>query len=181
MNLFLNRLYRAAKLDVSLYNEVFEDKDAMFQSMMTVFVYSIASGYGSFGRAGVAGINFGMVATVVGWYVWAFSNYFIGVRLLPETPISVDRESVLRALGFASAPGLLRLLGLIPDLGGAIFVAASIWMVAAAAVALKQSLNFKSITRAVVVCSIGWVIAAISQGLVLFALLSVFGIAAKPF
>jgi hypothetical protein len=54
-------------------------------------------------------------------------------------------------------------------------------MVAAAAVALKQSLNFKSTTRAVVVCIIGWVIAAISQGLVLFALLSVFGIPAKPF
>jgi hypothetical protein len=140
----------------------------------------MASAYGNFGRAGVAGINFGMITTLFGWYVWAFSNYFIGVRLLPETPVSVDRKSVLRALGFASSPGLLRLLGLLPDLSGIAIVVSSIWMVAAAAVAIKQALNFQSTTRAVVVCVIGWVISAVFQVLVYFLLLSVFGIPSKP-
>jgi len=181
MKRFLDRLYRAAKLDANLYDEVVADKGAMFQSMMAVFVYSMASAYGNFGRAGVAGINFGMITTLFGWYVWAFSNYFIGVRLLPEAPTSVDRKSVLRALGFASSPGLLRLLALIPDVAGVAFVIASIWTVAAAAVALKQALNFESTTRAVVICTIGWVISAICQGLMLLLLLSVFGVSAEQF
>jgi len=74
---FLDRLFRAAKLDVTLYDEVAADTKTMFQAMMAVFVYSAASAYGNFGRAGVAGINFGMITTFFGWYVWAFSTYFI--------------------------------------------------------------------------------------------------------
>ena len=37
MNLFLNRLFRAAKLDASLYEEVITDTGTMFQAMMAVF------------------------------------------------------------------------------------------------------------------------------------------------
>ena len=180
MNRFLDRLYRAAKLDVNLFDEVVADKGAMFQSMMAVFVYSMASAYGNFARAGVYGINFGMITTLFGWYIWAFSIYFIAVRLVPEVPVSVDRKAVLRALGFASSPGLLRLLGLLPDLSGIAIVISSIWMVAAAAVAIKQMLNFQSTTRAVVVCIISWVISGVFQVLVYTLLLSVFGIPANP-
>jgi hypothetical protein len=181
MKLFLDRLYRAAKLDVKFYDDVVADTGAMFQSMMAVFVYSMASAYGTFARAGVAGINFGMITTLFAWYVWAFSNYFIGARLLSKSPVSVDRKSVLRALGFASSPGLLRLLGLLPEVSGITLVISSIWMIAAAAVALKQALNFESTTRAVVVCVIGWAISTIAQLLVLSLLLSVFGVSEKPF
>ena len=52
MNLFLNRLFRAAKLDAGLYDEVIADPKTMFQAMMAVFIYSAASAYGGFGRAG---------------------------------------------------------------------------------------------------------------------------------
>jgi len=179
MGRFLDRLFRAARLDANLYDEVIADKKAMLQSMMTVFLYSMASAYGNFGRAGVSGINFGMITTLFGWYVWAFSCYFIGVRLLPEGQIDVDRKAVLRALGFASSPGLLRLLGLIPDLSGITVVIATVWMIMAAVVALKQALNFKSLSRAAVVCIIAWVISAIFQGLVYITLLSVFGVPLK--
>jgi hypothetical protein len=179
--LFLDRLYRAAKLDVTLYDEVAADTKTMFQSMMAVFVYSAASAYGNFGRAGVAGINFGMITTFFGWYVWAFSTYFISVRLLPETQTAGDRKSVLRAMGFATSPGIIRLLALIPDTGGVVFVVASIWMIVAAVVAVKRVLNFESTPRAAAACIIGWIISAIFQGLVYIALLMVFGIPESPF
>ncbi len=181
MSLFLNRLIRAAMLDAGLYAEVSADTKTMFQAMMAVFIYSMASAYGGFGRAGVAGINFGMLTTVIGWYIWAFSNYFIGVRLLPEAETKGDRKAVLRAMGFASSPGLIRLLGLIPDLAGVIFLVASIWMIMAAVAAVKQALNYESIYRAAGVCIIGWIISAIFQGLMYISLLSVFGISADQF
>ena len=181
MKRFFDRMFRAAKLDATLYDEVVADPKAMFQSMMVVFLYSAASAYGSFGRAGVAGINFGMITTLFGWYVWAFSTYFIGVRLLPEARTGVDRKSVLRALAFATAPGLIRLLALLPEMGGVVFVVASIWMIAAAVVATKRALKFESTARAVAACIIGWIISAIFQGLVYISLLSVFGIPNQPF
>ena len=181
MNLFFNRLFRAAKLDTGLYDEVMADKKAMFQAMMTVFIYSMAAAYVSFGRSGTAGINFGMITTLFGWYVWAFSTYFIGVRLIPGAQNTIDRKSVLRGLGFASSPGLIRILGLVPGLSGAIFLIATIWMIVTASVAIKQALGFESIYRAAGVCVIAWIISAIFQGLVYILLLSVFGISTSSF
>jgi hypothetical protein len=176
MHRFLDRLLRAAKLDPDLYKEVAADTKAMFSAMMAVFLYSMASAYGTFGRAGTFGIQFGMITTLFGWYVWAFSCYFIAVRLLPETRVDIDRKAVLRALGFASSPGLIRLLGLLPEMAGVTFVIASIWMIVAAVVVIKQVLNFKSTFRAAVVCILAWIISHIFQGLVYIALLSVFGV-----
>jgi len=181
MSLFLNRLIRAAMLDAGLYAEVSADTGTMFQAMMAVFFYSAVSAYGGFGRAGVAGINFGMVTTLIGWYIWAFSTYFIGVRLLPEAETKGDRKAVLRAMGFASSPGLIRLLGFIPNLAGVIFLVASIWMIMAAVVAVKQALNYESTYRAAGVCIIGWIMSAIFQSLMYISLLSVFGVSAKQF
>lgn len=181
MNLFLNRLIRAARLDADLYKEVSADTGTMFQAMMTVFLYSAASAYGGFGRAGVAGINFGLATTLVGWYIWAFSAYFIGVRLLPDAGTKTERKAVLRAMGFASSPGLIRLLGLIPDLAGAVLLAATIWMIMTSIVAIKNALNYESTYRAAAVCIIGWIISAIFQVLMYVSLLSVFGIPAKQF
>ena len=181
MSLFLNRLIRAAMLDAGLYEEVIADTGTMFQAMMSVFIYSAASAYGGFGRAGVAGINFGMITTLIGWYIWAFSTYFIAVRLLPEAETNLNRKAVLRAMGFASSPGLIRLLGLIPNLAGITLVIASVWMFAATVVAIKQAMKYESIYRTVGVCMIGWIISAISQGLIYVSLLSVFGIPASKF
>ena len=181
MSLFLNRLFRAAKLDAGLYEEVIADTGTMFQAMMAVFIYSAASAYGGFGRAGVAGINFGMITTLIGWYIWAFSTYFIGVKLLPEAETSGNRKAVLRAMGFACSPGLIRILGLIPNLAGTTLLIATVWMFVAAVVAIKQAMNYKSIYRAVGVCMIGWIISAIFQGLMYFSLLSVFGIPTQQF
>jgi len=181
MSLFLNRLFRAAKLDAGLYEEVIADPKTMFQAMMAVFVYSAASAYGGFGRAGTAGINFGMITTLIGWYIWAFSTYFIGVKLLPEAETNTDRKAVLRAMGFASSPGLIRMLGLIPGFTGVTLLIASVWVFVATVVAIKQAMNYQSIYRAVGVCMIGWIIGAIFQVLMYVSLLSVFGISAQQF
>jgi len=107
MSRFLNRFYRAAKLDVSLYQEIVEDGGTMNQALIVVFIYCMASAYGTFGRTGATGINIGMITTLLGWYVWAFSTYIVGARFLPETQTKPDRKALMRALGFASAPGIL--------------------------------------------------------------------------
>ena len=42
MNPFIDRMIRAAKLDVNLYEEVEADKTALFQSMMVVVLSGVA-------------------------------------------------------------------------------------------------------------------------------------------
>jgi len=179
MNRFLNRFFRAAKLDVSLYQEIVEDPRTLNQALIVVFIYSMAAAYGTFGRTGATGTNIGMITTLLGWYVWAFSTYIVGVRILPEAKTQPDRKALMRVLGFASAPGILRVLGFIPGLGIAVLLAATGLMVAAATVGVKQALNYESTARALGVCIIGLIISAVFQGLMFVILFSAFGVTAK--
>ena len=174
---FKDRILRASKLDVHLYEEVEADKNAMPQAMGVVVLSSVAAGIGAIGT-GVAGpgILMGIIASLVGWYIWAFLTYFIGTKLLPEPQTHADLGELLRTIGFSSSPGLIRILGIIPGLGAVVFTVASIWMLVAMVIAVRQALDYKSTWRAVGVCAIGWVI----QTVIIMVLFSLFGGAAPP-
>ena len=176
MNSFQNRIIRAAKLNVSLYEEVEADKGAMRQAMAVVVLSSLAAGIGSIGTVGLGGLVMGTIAALAGWYVWAYLTYFIGTKLLPEPQTQADPGELLRTIGFASSPGLIRVAGIIPGLGGVVFMVASLWMLAAMVIAVRQALDYTSTLRAVGVCVIGWVI----QLLILVLLFSIFGGGAQP-
>ena len=83
---------------------------------------------------------------------------------------------LLRTTGFSSAPGLLRVLGVIPGIRGVVFFVASIWMIVAMVIAVRQALDYKSTGRAIGVCAIGFVIQLVVFGLVM----SLFGGLAQP-
>jgi len=168
---FSNRIIRAAKLDVALYEEVEADRSASGQAMGVVVLSSIAAGIGSRSTAGLFGMLIGVVVALVGWYIWAYLTYFIGTKLLPEPQTKADHGELLRTIGFSSSPGLIRVLGIIPVLQGIVFPIAAIWMLVAMVIAVRQALDYTSTLRAVGVCLIGWIIQ-----IVLFVLLfSVFG------
>ncbi len=176
MTSFKDRIIGAAKLDVNLYEEVEADKGAMGQAMGVVVLSSIAAGVGSIGRGGFGGILMGTIAALIGWYVWAYLTYFIGTKFLPGPQTKADLGELLRTIGFSSSPGLIRVLGIIPGLGGVVFLVASIWMLVAMVIAVRQALDYNSTLRAVGVCVIGWII----QTLILVLLFSILGGAAKP-
>ena len=92
-----------------------------------------------------------------GWLIWAGLTYLIGTRLLPESRTRADWGQLLRTTGFAAAPGIVRVLGIIPLLGWLVFGIAYLWMLAAFVVAVKQALDYTSTGRAIGVCLIGWV------------------------
>ena len=176
MNSFKNRIIRAAMLDVNLYEEVEADKGAMGQAMGIVVLSSIAAGVGLIERGGFSGIFAGTIASLFGWYVWAYLTYFIGTKFLPEPQTKADHGELLRTIGFSSSPGLIRVLGIIPGLGSVVYSAAAIWMLVAMVIAVRQALDYNSTLRAVGVCVIGWVI----QISILMLLFSILGGGAKP-
>jgi hypothetical protein len=163
---FQERIIRAAKLDVNLYEEVEADPEAMGQAMGVVILSAVAAGLASFGQVGFSGILFATLAALVGWYVWAFLTYIIGTKLLPEPQTHADYGQLLRTIGFSSAPGLLRVFGIIPGLSTLVFFAASVWMLVAMVIAVRQALDYTSTWRAVGVCVVGWLVQALILGLV---------------
>jgi len=153
-----DRMIRAAKLDVNLYEEVEADTNAMGQAMGVVILSSAAAGIGTIGTAGLKGLVLGTIVALVGWFVWSFLAYYIGTKLLPEPQTKADYGELLRTIGFSSSPGVLRFLGIIPMLGGIINFICSIWMLVAMVIAVRQALDYKSTGRAVGVCLIGWIV-----------------------
>ena len=152
-----NRMIRAAKLDVHLYEEVEADQGAMVQAMTVVILSALAAGIGS-ANMGLSGMVIGLIAALIGWYVWAFLTYFIGTKFLAQPQTRADHRELLRTIGFASAPGLIRVLGIIPGLRTPLFLVAGIWMLVAMVIAVRQALDYTSTGRAIGVCVIGWVV-----------------------
>jgi hypothetical protein len=167
MSQFVDRMIRAAKLDVHLYEEVEADKGALAQAMTVVVLSSLAGGVGFMQAAGPTGLLIGTVASLLGWYVWAFLTYLIGTKLLPESQTQADYGELLRTIGFASSPGILRVFGLFPGLSSFVNLLASIWMLVAMVIAVRQALDYQSTYRAIGVCVIGWLVQAVIFGVLI--------------
>jgi hypothetical protein len=151
---------RAARLDATLYEEVEADRTAMTQAMVVVLLSGLAAGVGGLLKTGPISLLIGTGSAISGWLVWAGLTYLIGARLFPEPNTKTDLSEMLRTIGFASAPGVVRAFGVIPGITEGVFLAASVWMLAAMVVAVRQALDYQSTARAVGVCVLGWLIQA---------------------
>ncbi|MCL4245688.1 MAG: YIP1 family protein [Candidatus Dadabacteria bacterium] len=154
----INRMIRAAKLDVSLYEEVEADKSALGQAAAVVLISSIAAGIGAVSQLGVRGIVTTAILALLGWVVWAFLTYIIGTKLLPVPETKTDLPEMMRTIGFATSPGVLNVFGFIPFIGGFIALAVAIWSFVAMVIAVRQALDYTSTWRAVGVCIIGFIV-----------------------
>ena len=174
MKNLMSRMIRAAKLDVSVYEEVEADKSTFNQSVAVVVLSSIAAGVGTPAPIGLGTIIAGTIGALIGWFVWSFITFFIGTKLLPEEGTKATYGELLRTIGFSSSPGLLRFLALITPLAPIVFFVTGIWMLVAMVVAVKQALDYKSTGRAIGVCIIGWLFQVMLLS-VIFALLAPVG------
>ncbi|HBO97845.1 MAG TPA: hypothetical protein DE315_01395 [Candidatus Omnitrophica bacterium] len=171
MGQLADRMLRAVKLDPRLYEEVEADATAMPQAMLVVVLSSAAAGIGSMGMAQHPNLILGTLGALVGWYIWAFMTYWIGTKLLPEKDTKAEYSQLLRTIGFSSAPGILRVLGVVPFLTNLVFMATGIWMLVAMVIAVRQALDYQSTARAVGVCAVGWLIQLLFAW-ILFALMA---------
>ena len=152
------RMIGAAKLDAATYEEVEADTTATPQAMLVVVLASVAGGVGALRAMGVGGVLLAALVSLIGWYVWAFITYFVGTRILPGAKTEADVGQLLRTIGFSATPGLIRVLGIVPGLGTLVQFVASLWMLVAMVVAVRQALDYESTGRAAAVCVIGFVL-----------------------
>ncbi len=166
---YVNRIIRACKLDVNLYEEVEADKSATFQAAGVVVLSSLAAGVGAL-SLGTSNFLMAPLLSLVSWFVWAYVVYFIGVKFFPEPTTEADHGQLLRTIGFSSAPGLIRVFGIFPNLMNIVFIVAALWMLVAMIIAVRQALDYKSTWRAFGVVVTGFLI----QSFVLFMMLKLF-------
>jgi hypothetical protein len=163
-----SRMYRAAMLQSSLYEEVEADRSATSQAAIVVIIVSIATGIGA-GIAGIGehgalgflwGLLIGIITSLLGWLIWSGIVYVIGTTILKGPATSSTWGECLRTIGFANSPGVLRIFSFIPFIGGVISFAVFVWILIASVIAVRQALDTSTL-RAFFVALIGWIIQAI--------------------
>jgi hypothetical protein len=102
------------------------------------------------------------------WVISAVLIFHIGVRVLPTPQTNVTLGELLRTTGFATAPGLVLILAMVPGLSAIVFGVTGLWMLATVVVAVEHALDYESPWRAVAVCLI-----AVSIVMALAAILGV--------
>jgi hypothetical protein len=157
---WIERMKGAALLDVHVYEEVEADQSATTQAAGVVAVVAVAQAIGGAGSGG-NGIVLGIIGAVAGWLIWAGITYLIGDKLLGGT---ATWGELLRTIGFAQAPGVLYVLGIIPLLGGLVGLAVSIWILIAGIIAIRQALDFTT-GKAVLTAVLGWVVVFIPMAI----------------
>ena len=153
---FVQRMLGASALHADTFEEIEADVSATSQAFWVVLLSALATGIGGLENSGWGGIVWQAVVALVGWWVWAWVTCWIGTRLLPVPETIADHGELLRVVGFSSAPGILRVLMLVPVLAFPVLVLTTVWMLVAMVVGVRQALDYDSTLRAIAVCLLGF-------------------------
>lgn len=156
----LERMKRAALLDVHTYEEVEADRGATGQAAAVVAIVAISRGIGAAGL-GLPGILGAAVAALLGWLLWSGVTYLIGDKLLGGM---ATWGELLRTIGFAQTPGVFGALALLPIVGGVVRFVLAIWVLIAGIIAIRQALDFGT-GKAILTALLGWLALAIPMAL----------------
>jgi|RhiMethySRZTD1v2_1073278.scaffolds.fasta_scaffold102366_3 hypothetical protein len=154
MGALLYRAMGASVFDGGTFEVIEADRKATVQAVIVVLASSLA---GAIGASVSLQPRFLFIAIFVGvavtaWLCWLQLILLVGSHQFREPATRVDFGELVRTTGFASAPGILQLLAVIPSIAAPVFVLTWIWMLAAMVLAVKHALDIRSTWRAVMVC-----------------------------
>ena len=147
----VERMRRAALLDAATYEAVEHDTSATGQAAVVVALAAAAAAVGNAFRGG-PGLISGLLGYLIGWAVWSGITYLVGTRLFGGR---ATWGELLRTLGFAQSPGVLRVLAIVPLLGVLVNGVLDLWLLATGFVALRQALDI-SVGRTFLTALVGW-------------------------
>jgi hypothetical protein len=151
---FGERLLGAIRLEADVFKEVEHDEAAMLQAAGVVVLAALARGLGLAAVGG--GLFSGVLGGILGWFVGSALIWFVGVRWFEHES---DYPEILRTLGFASAPQLLLVAGVLPigPLRGILALVVAVWSIAAWVVAVREALDVET-SRAISVCLLAFLL-----------------------
>ncbi len=154
---FIDRVGRALRLDAQLFEEIEHDPSAIGQAAGVVALAALASGIGNPAIHGAGGMIGAVIGAFLGWFVATGLVWLAGVRMLGGTS---DYPELLRTLGFAAAPQIAMVAGLIPVVGLLVPLLVAIWGLAAYVIAARQALDVTT-GKAIVVCVVAFLLSVL--------------------
>jgi hypothetical protein len=140
---YADRLRGALMLDARTYREVEQDTNANGQAALIIVLAALAAGIGSIvGRDWLQDAIGVVLSSALQWIVFSFVAYYVGASMFSTGQTSVTPGQVLRTIGFAHAPKLFLVLGIIPILGWIVGLVVFFWFLAAAITALREAFEF---------------------------------------
>ncbi len=175
---FISRLIRVLLLDIRAYEEIEHDKSAIWQAILVVILAGIAVGINSYASLSTGNFelsNLVMALKVTGvdlliWVIMSFIIYIIGSKLFATSNTKTNLGEFLRVLGFASAPGIFRVLVIVPSVGPFVWVVVWVWRFVAMVIAVRQAMDFENTWRAIWVCVFGLITYFLVYVILIFAL-----------
>jgi hypothetical protein len=171
----VDRMMRAIRADVNLFEEVERDQSATTQAATVVAIVAVASAIGAGLGAtmapavqgvpaqGFVGAFFAaLIGAFIGWVVWSYVTYFVGTRLFNGTATPGE---MLRCIGFAQSPQVLAILTFIPILGPILGFLLFLWSIYIGFVAVRQALDIDN-TKAILTIVISAIVTFIVSALV---------------
>lgn len=157
------RMMGAAMLSIDTFEEVEADRDATAQAATVVVLVALCKALGSW-TLGPFAAGWAAVVAFGAWLVWAGITYLIGTKVFKG---EATWGEVLRTIGFAQAPGVLFVLGVIPFVGGISSLVVSLWIMVAGFIAIRQALDIDN-GKTLLTALIGLVVYGVLQNLPLY-------------
>lgn len=168
-------MLRAGLLERALYEEVAADKSARTEALIVVTLSAAAGPLGlAIGREALqatALLGQSLLLGLAGWGLWSLAIHAIGTRLAGR---EASFGSVLRAIGFANAPGVLGFFVFLPGIGEALALITVPWTVVAGVYATRVALNVRT-GQAVAIAITGWLVTVAVLLVPLFGLWAIMG------
>ena len=151
--MLLRRLARAARLDTAFYREVRNDPATTGEAFLTALLMALGFVLGAIRPTSFLDLFAFMIVTVLLWMLWAWLAYLLGTSFFRVPGVDTQWGHVFRTVGFAQAPGALRIalfvpFSIAPVLGALLFSAISVWQFAAMVVAVREAFGIASRVRA---------------------------------
>ncbi|UCC77198.1 MAG: YIP1 family protein [Anaerolineales bacterium] len=151
----IDRILRILRLDFAVFKEIESDPQATTEAAIIVVVTTLLSALGSaiFADNPLTSFVSSVVSGLVGWVVWSVVTYFVGMSIFGGKG---TLEGMLRVIGYASAPNILGVFGVIPCLGWIAAFAGWLLALVAGMLAVSEGLDL-SLGAAIGVVVIGWI------------------------
>ncbi|MFN3336362.1 MAG: YIP1 family protein [Thermomicrobium sp.] len=153
----IERAIGVARLDPQAYEAVEHDEAATGTALVIVVLASIANGISGLRDTGVVGAIAGVIFAVIGFVLYAGIAYLIGAKVFATAETRATLGQLLRTLGFAQAPGILRVFGIVPVIGPLIGLIVAVWILVASVIAIRQACDF-STGRAILTAIVSWIV-----------------------
>lgn len=120
------RAIDVATLKTRTYSEIARDPKALVEAAIVVVAVAISAGIGAV-NYGAGGLITGIILSLLGWVISSAIIYVVATRVTGTPTTSGSIQTLLRTLGYASAPNIFSFLGFIWIIGGLVLFALSIW------------------------------------------------------